>query len=173
MLERIIKVTDGISLSFSNNVLGAKGAKGEVKVNIHEYITLAQEGSVIKLSSADDRESKAMLGTTVSLVNNAMLGVLTGYEKKLELRGVGYRAQLQGSKLNLTLGYSHPVEYVVPSGIVLELPKQTEIIVKGVDKQLVGQVAAEIREFRKVEPYKGKGIRYTDEVVIRKDAKKK
>jgi large subunit ribosomal protein L6 len=126
---------------------------------------------------AKPREGKAngwaQSGTARSLLNNMILGVSNGFEKKLLLNGVGYRAQAQGTKLNLTLGFSHPVAYEMPEGISVETPSQTEIIVKGVDKQLIGQVAANIRAYRPPEPYKGKGVRYADEVVRRKEAKKK
>jgi len=115
----------------------------------------------------------ALAGTMRSLLNNAVHGVSQGFEKKLELVGVGYRAQAQGSKLNLTLGFSHPVEYTVPEGISIETPSQTEILVKGIDKQKVGQAAAEIRAYRPPEPYKGKGVKYADEHIVRKEAKKK
>jgi large subunit ribosomal protein L6 len=115
----------------------------------------------------------ALAGTMRSLLNNAVRGVSQGFEKKLELVGVGYRAQAQGSKLNLTLGFSHPVEYTVPEGISIETPSQTEILIKGIDKQKVGQAAAEIRAYRPPEPYKGKGVKYADEHIVRKEAKKK
>ena len=117
--------------------------------------------------------SRALAGTTRALVNNMVTGVTAGFEKKLQLVGVGYRAQTKGKTLNLSLGFSHPVDYTMPEGVTAETPSQTEVVIKGIDKQLVGQVAAEIREFRRPEPYKGKGVRYADEHVRRKEAKKK
>jgi len=121
----------------------------------------------------ESKAANALAGTTRALVSNLVVGVTDGFEKKLELVGVGYRAQAKGKVLNLTLGFSHPVDYEVPEGVTIETPSQTEIILKGTDKQRVGQVAAEIRAFRPPEPYKGKGVRYADEVVVRKEAKKK
>jgi len=129
---------------------------------------------VLNFSPRDEsKASNALAGTTRALVNNLISGVSDGFEKKLELVGVGYRAQSKGKVLNLTLGFSHPVDYEVPEGVTAETPSQTEIVLKGADKQKVGQVAAEIRAFRPPEPYKGKGVRYADEVVVRKEAKKK
>ena len=122
---------------------------------------------------SEDRNVVAMAGTTRALLANMVTGVSSGFERRLELRGVGYRAQVKGKTLNLTLGFSHPVDYAIPEGIEVETPSQTELVVKGVDKQRVGQVAAEIRAFRPPEPYKGKGVRYADERVILKEAKKK
>jgi len=121
----------------------------------------------------DAKDAWALAGTTRALVNNMVIGVSTGFQKKLELNGVGYRAKAAGKTLNLTLGFSHPVDYELPEGVTAETPSQTEIVLKGADKQLIGQVAAEIRAFRPPEPYKGKGIRYSDEYVRRKEAKKK
>jgi large subunit ribosomal protein L6 len=130
-------------------------------------------GVEIKIAGAEVSDSSVpMAGTYRSLVNNMIVGVSSGFEKKLTLVGVGYRAQMQGNKLNLALGYSHPIEYAAPEGIAIETPTQTEVVVKGCDKQKVGQVASEIRAFRPPEPYKGKGVRYADERVIRKEAKK-
>ena len=119
------------------------------------------------------KQSSALAGTTRALVNNMVFGVNTGWEKKLTLVGVGYRVKAEGNTVNLSLGLSHPVNYVLPAGVAVETPSQTEIVLKGADKQLLGQVAAEIRSFREPEPYKGKGVRYSDEVVLRKEAKKK
>ena len=137
-------------------------------------MNVAQEDNVIKFSGREGIPgSVAMAGTMRSLTDNMVVGVSQGFEKKLELVGVGYRAQAQGKVLNLTLGFSHPVNYAVPEGITIETPSQTEVIIKGMDKQKVGQVSAEIRAYRPPEPYKGKGVRYSDERVLRKEAKKK
>jgi large subunit ribosomal protein L6 len=171
VLTRLIRYTDKVEFSLQGSLVTAKGSKGSLSVDIHADINIAKNDGKIELSS--DASKKAILGTMTSLVNNAVIGVSKGYSKHLELRGVGYRAQLKGNSLNLTLGYSHPVVYDLPEGISADLPNQTNIILKGIDKQLVGQVAAEIRSFRKVEPYKGKGIRYSSEHVVLKDTKKK
>jgi large subunit ribosomal protein L6 len=141
---------------------------------IHDSVTLVQEEGVLKVSAKDeDRGATAMAGTMRAIVQNMVTGVSEGFEKKLELQGVGYRAQAQGKKLTMQLGFSHPVEYELPEGISAETPTQTEIVIAGVDKQRVGQVCAEIRSFRPPEPYKGKGVRYAGEYVRRKEAKKK
>lgn len=141
-------------------------------MDIHRDVSVEQKDNQINVSLGKSGDS-AMAGTMRALINNLVTGVSQGFERKLELVGVGYRAQARGKVLSLTLGFSHPVEYPVPEGIKIETPSQTEIIVRGTDKQKVGQVAAEIRAFRKPEPYKGKGIKYSDERVIRKEAKKK
>lgn len=141
---------------------------------MHDAVSVSQDDGVLKIvPNSDSKSDVAMSGTMRALLNNLIQGVTSGFEKKLTLIGVGYRAQMQGSTLNLTLGFSHPVEYPVPEGIQIETPSQTEILVKGNDKQVVGQVAADIRAYRPPEPYKGKGVRYTDEYVIKKQAKKK
>lgn len=141
---------------------------------MHPDVEVAQEGTALKTSSRSKaKQSVALAGTTRALLNNMVIGVSQGFEKKLSLVGVGYRAKAQGSKLDLTLGFSHPVQYEVPEGIKVETPSQTEIVISGADKQVVGQVAADIRAYRPPEPYKGKGVRYTDEHVARKEAKKK
>jgi large subunit ribosomal protein L6 len=142
-------------------------------LELRDGIGLEQDGQTLTVTGSEDRKLNAMAGTTRALVSNMVTGVSQGFERKLELRGVGYRAQAQGKKLNLTLGFSHPVHYDVPEGITVETPSQTEVVVKGTDKQKVGQVAAEIRAFRPPEPYKGKGVRYADERVVIKEAKKK
>jgi large subunit ribosomal protein L6 len=143
-------------------------------LTIHDLVKIKQEDNLLLFSAANNgKKSNAMAGTFRSLVNNMILGVSHGFEKALELQGVGYRAQSLGKKLNLTLGFSHPIEYSIPEGIEIETPSQTQVLVKGIDKQLVGQVSAEIRAFRPPEPYKGKGVRYVNEYVKRKEAKKK
>jgi len=158
----------------NGNSLTVKGSKGELDFILNDRVGLEIEDNVIKVrANAQDRGANAMAGTTRALVNNMVTGVSNGFEKKLTLIGVGYRAQTSGKVLNLTLGFSHPIEFQIPDGISIETPSQTEVIVKGIDKQKVGQVAAKIRGYRPPEPYKGKGVRYSDEHVVRKEAKKK
>jgi len=169
-----VELPKGVELTAKGQVLSIKGSKGTLELNLHPDVVLEQEENVLTLKPRNNsRQAMALAGTMRSLLNNVVTGVNSGFERKLELRGVGYRAQAQGAKLNLNLGFSHPVEYAVPEGISVETPSQTEIVIKGIDKQQVGQVAAEIRRFRPPEPYKGKGIRYADERVIMKEAKKK
>ncbi|MDE2089219.1 MAG: 50S ribosomal protein L6 [Gammaproteobacteria bacterium] len=167
-----ISIPAGIEVNASGRTLTVKGPKGALERSLPDAVAVVRESDVINFEFGDGI-AKALAGTTRALVNNMVLGVSKGFERKLELVGVGYRAQVQGKTLNLTLGYSHPVNFAVPGGITIETPSQTEIVVKGVDKQLVGQVAAEIRSFRPPEPYKGKGVRYANEVIVRKEAKKK
>jgi len=151
-----------------------KGSKGQLSMELNSEVEVKQEDGTLTVSPrSGSRFATAISGTTRSLLANMVQGVNEGFEKKLQLVGVGYRAQAQGNKLNLTLGFSHPVVYDVPEGISIETPSQTEVVVKGTDKQKVGQVAAEIRRYRPPEPYKGKGVRYSDERVVIKEAKKK
>jgi len=151
-----------------------KGSKGELRHTIHQWVDVTQEDGQLRFAANQDRqEAVALAGTTRAVVNNMVHGVSQGFERRLQLVGVGYRAQAQGQKVNLTLGFSHPVDYPVPEGITVETPSNTEVVVKGIDKQLVGEVAAKIRAFRPPEPYKGKGVRYADERVVMKEAKKK
>lgn len=166
-----IELPSGVEIEVSGDEVSVKGPKGNLVQKLHPSVSLEQEDKSITVKPANDA-SVPMAGTFRSLVNNMVVGVSNGFEKKLTLVGVGYRAQMQGDKLNLQLGYSHPIEYAAPEGITIEAPSQTEIIVRGCDKQRVGQVASEIRAFRPPEPYKGKGVRYSDERVIRKEAKK-
>ena len=155
-------------------MLTVKGPKGTLEHWVHDLVELKREDAELNFSARNESgQASALAGTTRSVVNNMVIGVSDGFEKKLELIGVGYRAQAKGKVLNLTLGYSHPIDYELPAGVTADTPSQTEIVVKGSDKQRVGQVAAEIRAFRPPEPYKGKGVRYADEVVVRKEAKKK
>lgn len=167
-----VSIPKGVEVNLNNRQVSVKGPKGTMQMDIHRTVSLEQVDGVVKVNAAND-QARAMAGTTRALLNNLVVGVSRGFEKKLSLVGVGYRAQAQGNKLNLTLGFSHPIEYPVPAGIKIETPSQTEIIVTGTDKQKVGQVAADIRAFRPPEPYKGKGVRYTDEQILRKEAKKK
>jgi large subunit ribosomal protein L6 len=167
-----VTVPNGVEIKLDGHDLSVKGSKGTLQMIVHAGVEVTQEDSMLKFV-AKDKDSIPMSGTTRALVNNMVLGVTNGFEKKLLLNGVGYRCAVQGSKLNLTLGFSHPVVYELPEGISAETPSQTEIVIKGIDKQAVGQAAAEIRAFRPPEPYKGKGVRYADEHVSRKEAKKK
>ena len=167
-----IQLPSGVDITLAGQHVHVKGSKGEMQLVIHSSVKVIQQQAVLKVQ-ADDKECAAMAGTMRALLNNLIIGVSQGFEKKLELAGVGYRAQARGKTLNLSLGFSHPIDYAVPEGITVETPSQTEITVKGVDKQKVGQVAAEIRAYRRPEPYKGKGIRYADEQIMRKEAKKK
>ena len=169
-----VTVPSGVEVKLNDGTLSIKGPKGRLEYRVHPKVKLAHEGQTINVGVNDEtRFADAMSGTTRALVNNMVLGVTKGFEKRMTIIGVGYRAAVQGKNLNLTLGYSHPVVYPIPEGIVIETPTQTEIVVKGADKQMVGQVAAEIRAWRKPEPYKGKGVRYSNEQVARKEAKKK
>ena len=169
-----VALPKGVEANQSSGELVVKGPKGEMKMPVNPEVTInAEEGQLTFAPRSGSRFAHAMSGTTRALVNNMVTGVSDGFERKLELVGVGYRAQAQGNKLNLTLGFSHPVVHDVPEGVTVETPSQTEIIVKGADKQKVGQVAAEIRGYRPPEPYKGKGVRYSDERVVLKEAKKK
>lgn len=164
----------GVEFKQSGNVITLKGSNGELSVELNSEVLLAQEENALTFSPrSGSRFATAVAGTMRSIVANMAKGVTEGFERKLELVGVGYRAQAQGKKLNLSLGFSHPVEYAVPEGVTVETPSQTEILVKGADKQQVGQVCAEIRGFRPPEPYKGKGVRYSGERVALKEAKKK
>lgn len=169
-----VKLPSGVEVTLDGQSVKVKGSKGELEWNVHELVSLKQEDAQLTFSANDDsKHAVALAGTTRALLNNMVTGVTDGWEKKLTIIGVGYRAQAQGQKLNLTLGFSHPVVYEVPEGVKVETPSNTEIVVTGIDKQKVGQVAAEIRAYRKPEPYKGKGVRYADEYVLRKQAKKK
>jgi large subunit ribosomal protein L6 len=169
-----VDLPSGVQVNIANGMLSVKGGKGTLELQMHEMVNIANEDNQLKLSaSKESKEALALAGTFRALVSNMVTGVTDGFEKKLELIGVGYRAKAQGSTVNLVLGYSHPIDYILPDGITAETPTQTEIVIRGVDKQKVGQVAAEIREFRPPEPYKGKGIRYANERVFRKEAKKK
>ncbi|WP_422136692.1 50S ribosomal protein L6 [Endozoicomonas sp. ALD040] len=169
-----VEVPAGVEIKLNGQHISIKGGKGQLELSIHSNVEVKQEENVLTFEARDGaKHSRALAGTTRALVNNMVTGVTAGFEKKLQLVGVGYRAQAKGKSLNLNLGFSHPVDYSLPEGVTAETPSQTEILIKGIDKQLVGQVAAEIREFRRPEPYKGKGVRYADEHVRRKEAKKK
>lgn len=168
-----VAIPGGVEITASPSEVKVKGPKGELATELPEGITVeVEEGSVKLVRANDERETKALHGLVRSLVNNMIIGVSEGFQKDLELRGVGYRVAAKGKDaLELQLGFSHPVSYKAPAGIEFEVPEQTKIMVKGIDKQVVGQVAADIRAFREPEPYKGKGIRYVGEYVIRKAGK--
>jgi large subunit ribosomal protein L6 len=169
-----VELPKGVEFKQDGNVVTVKGSKGELSMELNSEVELSQDEGVLKLAPrSGSRFAMAVTGTMRSLLSNMAQGVTEGFEKKLELVGVGYRAQAQGKNLNLQLGFSHPVVYVAPEGISIETPSQTEVLIKGTDKQAVGQVAAEIRRFRPPEPYKGKGVRYANERVVLKEAKKK
>ncbi|MBP6194880.1 MAG: 50S ribosomal protein L6 [Methyloversatilis sp.] len=177
-MSRIAKnpvvVPKGVSVAFHNGEISVKGPLGEISRVMNPSVAVSVDGSEVRFAQIENAEnSKALSGTMRALVANMVQGVTQGFERKLMLVGVGYKAQAQGDKLNLSLGFSHPVVHSMPAGIKVETPVQTEIRIKGIDKQLVGQVAAEIRAYRQPEPYKGKGVRYSDEVVVIKETKKK
>ena len=168
-----IDLPQGVEFNQSGSAVSIKGGNGALSMELNSEVELVREDNMITLTPrSGSRFATAIAGTTRALLANMIEGVTKGFEKKLELKGVGYRAISEGKKLNLTLGFSHPVVYMVPEGITVETPSQTEVVIKGNDKQQVGQVAAEIRHFRPPEPYKGKGIRYADERVVIKEAKK-
>ncbi len=169
-----VELPTGVEIKIDGQAVSVKGSKGSLEHTVHNSVAINQDGNVLTFAPKDGSKSaNALAGTTRALLNNMVTGVTQGFEKKLQLVGVGYRAQAQGQKLNLTLGFSHPVDYLVPEGVTVETPSQTEVVVKGFDKQKVGQVAAEIRAYRPPEPYKGKGVKYADEIIVRKEAKKK
>jgi large subunit ribosomal protein L6 len=169
-----IQLPSGVEITASGQQTTVKGPKGTLEHTIHALVEMVRDGDELNFSPRDGSQAaNALAGTTRALVNNLVVGVSEGFQRKLELVGVGYRAQARGNVLNLTLGFSHPVDYTLPEGVTAETPSQTEILIRGCDKQKVGQVAAEIRAYRPPEPYKGKGVRYSDEVVVRKEAKKK
>lgn len=169
-----IPVPAGVDIQVNNGAVKVKGSKGEMGMDLPVGLSLAiDDGVITVVRDADTKGNTALAGTLRALVNNFVVGVSAGFEKKLELVGVGYRAQAKGKTLTLQLGFSHPIDFPVPEGITIETPSQTEVVIKGVDKQVVGQVAAVIRSYRPPEPYKGKGVRYSDERVLRKEAKKK
>ena len=168
-----INVPEAVNVSISDNVVLVKGNKGELNLSLPSSISIDIKDDVININyNSENQESVALAGTTRSLLNNMVIGVSEGFEKKLELIGVGYRAKASGKLLELTLGFSHPVKYQLPDDVEVETPSQTEVILRSHNKQILGQAAAEIRAFRPPEPYKGKGVRYSDEQVKRKEAKK-
>ncbi|WP_332675790.1 50S ribosomal protein L6 [Aromatoleum sp.] len=169
-----IAIPKGVEVTIGAGEVAVKGPLGSVNQFIGDAVSVERDGDELVCKAREGVENaRAMSGTVRALVNNMVTGVTKGFERKLTLVGVGYRAQAQGDKLNLTLGFSHPVVHQMPAGVKVETPTQTEIIIKGIDKQQVGQVAAEVRAYREPEPYKGKGVRYSDEVVVLKETKKK
>ena len=169
-----VVLPQGVEVTINAGQVSVKGPLGTLTQGIGRGVSVAREGDALVFKADDGvANSRAMSGTVRALVNNMVTGVTKGFERKLTLVGVGYRAQAQGDKLNLTLGFSHPVVHQMPAGVKAETPTQTEIVIKGIDKQMVGQVAAEVRAYRAPEPYKGKGVRYADEVVVIKETKKK
>jgi large subunit ribosomal protein L6 len=177
-MSRIAKypvvIPDKVDVSVGQSELTVKGPLGTLKQSISSSVVVKREGDKVTFAASDEsKQSNAMSGTMRNLVANMVLGVKQGFERRLQLVGVGYRAQAQGNKVNLTLGFSHPIVYPLPDGVKAETPTQTEIVIKGVDRQKVGQVAAEIRAYKPPEPYKGKGVRYLGETVTLKETKKK
>lgn len=177
-MSRIAKnpvvVPAGVELKLDGQSISIKGSNGQLSLDVHPSVEVKQEEGTLTFAARDGSKlARSLSGTTRSLVNNMVVGVTQGFQKTLQLQGVGYRAAAKGETLNLVLGYSHPIDYVLPEGIKAETPNQTTVVVSGADKQTVGQVAAEIRAFRPPEPYKGKGVRYENEYVRRKEAKKK
>ncbi|MGB5439911.1 MAG: 50S ribosomal protein L6 [Gammaproteobacteria bacterium] len=169
-----VQVPSSADIKLDGQQLTISGPKGKLEHCIHGLVEMKREENELLFRALDEsKAANALAGTTRSLVQNMIIGVVDGFEKKLELTGVGYRAQAKGKTINLTLGFSHPIDYTLPENITAETPSQTEIVIKGFDKQKVGQVAAEIRAFRPPEPYKGKGVRYAGEEIVRKEAKKK
>lgn len=169
-----VTIPNGVDIKLEGNNVTVKGSNGQLSYDINPAVSLDITGNVIQVQwDRDDKKATAQAGTARAIVSNMVVGVSAGFEKKLSLIGVGYRAQAKGNILNLALGFSHPVDFEVPAGVSVETPSQTEIVIKGSDKQLIGEVAAKIRAYRPPEPYKGKGVRYTDEHVARKEAKKK
>lgn len=167
-------VPAGVEVAMNANVITVKGPLGSLDHSLNGDVKVVREGdSLLCSATSNSKQADAMSGTVRALLANMVHGVSSGFERKLTLVGVGYRAQAAGDTLNLTLGFSHPVAYTMPAGVSVTTPSQTEVVLKGADKQRVGQVAAEIRAFREPEPYKGKGVRYSDEVVIMKETKKK
>ena len=169
-----VALPSGVEVKLDGQNVQVKGSKGALSMTVHDSVAVSQGDAELTFAAkTQDKQARALAGTMRALVGNMVTGVSTGFERRLLLQGVGYRAQAQGKKLNLQLGFSHPVEYQLPEGVDVQTPSQTEIVISGSDKQLIGQVCAEIRAFRPPEPYKGKGVRYADEYVRRKEAKKK
>lgn len=172
--KKPVTIPSGVTLTLAGQVVSVKGAKGELSFTLPDAVTATHEGDDFTVAPvAGEKKANAMWGMSRTMVSNMIEGVANGYKKELELRGVGYRAQMKGSMLSMALGYSHDIDYNPPAGITITAPKPTQLIVEGIDKQKVGQVAAEIRSYRKPEPYKGKGVRYVGEYVRSKEGKKK
>ncbi|WP_438765995.1 50S ribosomal protein L6 [Kushneria sp. TE3] len=168
-----VKLPSGVEVTLEEGRLTVRGGQGQLEMNVHNDVVVGHQDDQLTFEPSASAKNWAMAGTTRALANNMVVGVSEGFTRSLEITGVGYRAQANGQTLNLTLGFSHPIDYKVPEGVVVETPKNTTIVLKSADKQRLGQVAAEIRAFRPPEPYKGKGVRYSDERILRKEAKKK
>jgi large subunit ribosomal protein L6 len=169
-----VVIPKGVEVALDGRQVSVKGPKGSLSWEVHPWVEVTEDDGALSFKTRNRKAgSTAQAGTARALVNNMVKGVSDGFTRKLELVGVGYRAQVQGSALNLTLGFSHPVSFPIPEGITIKTPSPTEILIEGADKQAVGQVAANIRRYRPPEPYKGKGIKYSDERIVRKEAKKK
>jgi large subunit ribosomal protein L6 len=172
--KKPVTVPSGVTANIENGTLKVKGPKGALQLVVDDNVTVAVDKGSIKVDPKNEtKRARAMWGTSRALINNMMTGVTKGFERKLEIVGVGYRAAVAGKQLQLSLGYSHEVNYPIPEGITIATPKPTEIVVSGIDQRKVGQVAAEIREYRPPEPYKGKGVKYENEYIFRKEGKKK
>ncbi len=168
-----ITVPSGVKVDLDAQNVVIQGSRGNMEHRLHDLVEIEIDKDQIQIRpKSDSKNAIALAGTSRAVLNNMVIGVSNGFEKKLEINGVGYRAQAQGKVLNLTLGFSHPVNYEIPEGITVQTPSPTEVVISGVDKQKVGQVAAEIRAYRPPEPYKGKGVKYSDEIIVRKEAKK-
>ncbi|WP_321502925.1 50S ribosomal protein L6 [Breoghania sp.] len=172
--KKAVPVPNGVTATIDGQRVEVKGPKGQLDFVLNEFVVAEMTDDGIKVDPREDsKQARAMWGMSRTMVQNIVKGVSEGFEKKLEITGVGYRAQMQGKNLQLALGFSHDVVYEIPEGITVACPKPTEIVISGIEKQKVGQVAAEIREYRPPEPYKGKGVRYADEFIVRKEGKKK
>ncbi|MFK4823368.1 50S ribosomal protein L6 [Paenochrobactrum sp. BZR 588] len=172
--KKPVPVPAGVTATVDGQTVKAKGAKGELSYVVNEEVLVALEDGAVSVTPRDSsKDARSKWGMARTMISNIFVGVTDGFEKKLEINGVGYRAAMQGKNVQLSLGFSHEVVYEVPAGITVTVPKPTEIVINGIDKQVVGQVAAEIREYRQPEPYKGKGVKYAGEVIVRKEGKKK
>jgi large subunit ribosomal protein L6 len=172
--KKPVSIPSGVTASVEGQTVKVKGPKGALQVVLHDDVAVKMESGAVRVDPRNEsKRARALWGTSRSVIANLVAGVTKGFEKRLDITGVGYRAAVQGKTLNLALGYSHDISYAIPEGIAIATPKPTEIVVTGIDRQQVGQVAAEIRDFRPPEPYKGKGVRYSDEYVFRKEGKKK
>jgi large subunit ribosomal protein L6 len=172
--KKPITIPSGVEVSVDGRTVAVKGPKGTVEFKVHRHVRITQENGILIMDSKPEVDTGMMMaGTMRALLSNVIAGVSRGFERRLELVGVGYRAQVRGRTLNLAIGFSHPIDYAIPEDVSIETPSQTEIVVRGADKQRVGQVAAQIRVLRPPEPYKGKGVKYAGERIVRKEAKKK
>ncbi|GAA0601760.1 MULTISPECIES: 50S ribosomal protein L6 [Paenochrobactrum] len=172
--KKPVPVPAGVTATVDGQTVKAKGAKGELSYVVNEEVLVSLEDGAVSVTPRDSsKDARSKWGMARTMISNIFVGVTDGFEKKLEINGVGYRAAMQGKNVQLSLGFSHEVVYEVPAGITVTVPKPTEIVINGIDKQVVGQVAAEIREYRQPEPYKGKGVKYAGEVIVRKEGKKK